>query len=123
VTTQRKQPQSIFPDYPHEQIVTQKDGSLTSAWFLSFSSLYQALQVNFKNEGIVLPPLTADNIATIQAIYTPLIGAPLPQNIPDISGQTIFDSTNRVPKVFIITYDGATPPNIVTASWKTYVLM
>lgn len=123
MATQTKLPQSIFPDYPHEQQVVEKDGSFTSVWYLSLASLYQALQVNFKNEGILLPSLTADNIATIQAIYTPLIGAPLPQNIPDISGQTIFDSTNRVPKVFIITYDGATPPNIVTASWKTYVLM
>jgi hypothetical protein len=99
-----------------------KEGNFMPLLDLAFGFLFQALQTNFKNEGIVFPPLTATQIATIQAIYTPLIGSPLPQNIPDISGQTIFDSTNRVPKQFIITYDGATPPNIVTASWMTFTL-
>ncbi len=123
MTTQSKQPQSIFPDYPRDQPMVDKQGNLNPAWDLGFSSLFQALQKNYKNEGILLPPLTASEIATIQGIYTPLIGSPLPQNIPDISGQSIFDSTNRVPKVFIITYDGSTPPNITAASWKTYVLV
>lgn len=121
--SQRKFPQSIFPDFPHEQIAVGKDGSLTSAWNLSLSSLYQALQKNFKNEGIVFPPLTADQIATLQSLYTPYIGQPLPSNLPDISGQTVFDSSNRVPKQFIITFDGAVPPNVVTASWKTFTLV
>jgi hypothetical protein len=115
-------PQSIFPDFPHEQTVVEKDGGLTSAWNLSLSSLYQALQKNFKNEGIVFPPLTADQIATIQALYTPYIGQPLPSTLPDISGQTVFDSTNRVPKQFIITFDGAVPPNVMTAAWLTFTL-
>lgn len=123
MTTQTKQSQSIFPDYPREQNIVQKDGTITPRWGLALSSLFQALQVNFKNEGILFPALTATQIADIQAIYTPFIGSPLPQNIPDISGQSIFDSTNRVPKVFIITYDGSVPPNIATASWKTYVLI
>lgn len=122
MTTQSKLPQSIFPDYPREQPMVNKDGFTNPLWSLSLSALFQALQVNFKNEGILLPLLTATQITSIQNIYTPLIGAPLPQNIPDISGQTIFDSTNRVPKVFIITYDGATPPNITAASWKTYTV-
>ena len=117
-----KNPPTIFPDLPRESPAVDKQGDFSALWSLSLSSLFQGLQANFKNEGIVLPPLTATQIATIQAIYTPLIGTPLPQNIPDISGQTIFDSTNRVPKVFIITYDNATPPNITAASWKTYTL-
>lgn len=120
--SQRRFPQSIFPDFPHEQKAVEKDGGLTSAWNLSLSSLYQALQKNFKNEGIVFPPLTADQIATLLALYTPSIGLPLPTNLPDISGQTVFDSTNRVPKQFIITFDGAVPPNVVTAAWKTFTL-
>lgn len=123
MTTQTKQPQSIFPDYPRQTPAVDKSGNFNPLLDLGFSSLFQALQVNFKNEGIMLPPLNATEIATIQAIYTPLIGSPLPQNIPDISGQTIFDSTNRVPKVFIITYNGSSPPDILTASWKTYVLV
>lgn len=123
MTTQRKKLQSIFPDMPRLEKVMDEENELTPYWDLFFSSLSQALQNNFKSEGIVFPPLTASQIATIQAIYTPLIGSPLPPNIPDISGQTIFDSTNRVPKQFIITYDGSIPPNIVTASWKTFVLI
>jgi len=123
MTTQTKLPQSIFPDYPRDIPATTKEGNFTQPWSLAFNLLFQALQTNFKNEGILLPSLTLSQISTIEAIYTPLIGSPLPFNIPDISGQTIFDSTTRIPKVFIITYDGATPPNIVTASWKTYVLM
>jgi hypothetical protein len=131
MTGQTKQTQSIFPDFPRDPKVIDKDGGLTQQWHLGLSSLFQALQVNLKNEGFLLPSLTAAQIATIQAIYFPYIGHPLPQNdpsvtgqlnIPDISGQTVFDSTNRVPKVFIITYDGATPPNIVTAAWLTFTL-
>jgi len=113
-----KLPQSIFPDYPHEAVaITQ--GKFTSPWALSLQSLYQALQRNFKNEGILFPPLTAAQIATIQAIYTSYIGLPLPANIPDISGQTVFDSTNRVPKQFIITYSGT---NVATARWWTFTM-
>jgi hypothetical protein len=122
MTTQEKKPQSIFPDLPRESPVVDREGNFTAYWSLGLGALFQALQENFKNEGIVFPPLDADDIATIQAIYTPLIGSPLPQGIPDISGQTIFDSTNRVPKQFIITYDGSTPPNILTATWKTFTL-
>lgn len=127
---QTKQNQAIFPDYPREQPLIEKNGKLTTTWDMSLNSLYQALQNNFSNEGILFPALSATDIATIQSIYTPLIGQPLPQNvpgnngenIPDISGKTVFDSTNRVPKQFIITYDGSTPPNIVTAAWKTFTL-
>ena len=121
--TQGRKPVSLFPDYPRPQPAVQEGGAFTPALDLAFSYLFQALQRNFKNEGILLPPLTASEIATIESIYTPLIGSPLPINTPDISGQTIFDSTTRVPKVFIITYDAAVPPNILTAAWKTYALV
>lgn len=120
--SENKMPRGLFPDLPREAPAVDKDGNFTDLWSLGFASLFQALQTNWKNEGILFPPLSAANIATIQAIYTPLIGSPLPQNIPDISGQTVFDSTNRVPKQFIITYDASTPSNIVTASWKTFTL-
>jgi hypothetical protein len=128
MVAQTKLPQSIFPDLPRESPAVDKDGNFTMLWSLALSQLFQALQANFKNEGILFPPLTATQIATIQAIYAPYIGQPLPQNsmqqfIPDISGQTVFDSTNRVPKIFVITYDGSTPPNIVTASWMTFTLV
>ena len=115
--------QAIFPDYPRETPILDKEGNFMPLWDLGLSSLFQALQENYKNEGIIFPRLSAANIATIEAIYTPLIGSPLPQNIPDISGQTVFDTTNRVSKQFVITYDGATPPNIVTATWRTFVFL
>lgn len=120
MTNETRQPQSIFPDIPRESPVIDKNGDFTALWSLGFGSLFQALQENFKNEGIVFPPLNDTQIAQIQSIYTPLIGGKLPQGVPDISGQTIFDSTNRVPKQFIITYD--VDGNIVTASWKTFTL-
>jgi hypothetical protein len=109
--------QSIFPDLPREVPVIGQDGDFAPLWSLGLSSLFQALQENFKNEGILFPRLSAANIANIEAIYTPLIGALLPQNIPDISGQTVFDTTNRVSKQFVITYnlDGT----IATATWRT----
>lgn len=116
-------PPSIFPDLPREVPVIAENGDFSALWSLSFSSLFQALQENYKNEGIIFPRLTAAQIANIQAIYTPLIGSPLPQNIPDISGQTVFDTTNRVSKQFVITYDGSTPPNILTATWRQFVYL
>lgn len=115
--------QAIFPDLPRERPILDKDGDFSPLWSLGLSSLFQALQENFKNEGIIFPRLSAANIANIEAIYTPLIGGPLPQNIPDISGQTVFDTTNRVSKQFVITYDGAMPPNIVTATWRTFAFV
>jgi hypothetical protein len=115
--------QAIFPDLPREIPVFNEHGDFSPLWSLGLSSLFQALQENFKNEGIIFPRLSAANIAIIQAIYTPLIGTPLPQNIPDISGQTVFDTTNRVSKQFVITYDGAMPPNILTATWRQFVYL
>lgn len=129
--TQTRKPQSIFPDYPRDKQIVDNNKQLMPAWDLGLGSIFQALQKNFSNEGILFPSLTADQINTIQSIYTPYIGHPLPQNdptnrtqvfIPDISGQTVFDSTNRVPKQFIITYDASNPPNVVTAAWKTFTL-
>lgn len=112
-------PQSIFPDLPREiPVIDAKTGDFAPLWSLGLSSVFQALQDNFKNEGILFPRLTATQIANIQAIYTPLIGAPLPITIPDISGQTVFDTTNRVSKQFVITYDSSTPPKILAAQWN-----
>jgi hypothetical protein len=119
--TENLQLQAIFPDLPREVPVIGENGDFAPLWSLGLSSLFQALQENFKNEGIIFPRLSAANIATIQAIYTPLIGAPLPFNIPDISGQTVFDTDNRVSKQFVITYD--INGNIVTAAWRQFVYL
>lgn len=116
-------PQSIFPDLPRETPVINEEGDFAPLWSLGLAALFQALQTNFKNEGIIFPNLDAANIANIQALYTPYIGSPLPSTLPDISGQTVFDTNNRVSKQFVITYDGATPPNIVTAQWRQFVYL
>jgi hypothetical protein len=130
--TQTKALASIFPDLPREIPAVDKDGNFTALWSLGLSSLFQALQDNFSNEGITFPPLTSDQAATIQAIYAPYIGFPLPQDdpanntqifIPDISGKTIFNSTTRLPQQFIISYDASTPPNITSAKWWTFTLV
>lgn len=116
------QPSTLFPDLPRAAKIADKDGNINPDWSAGLAAIFQSLQKSFSNEGFKIPPLTDTQIAAIQSIYTPLIGGPLPFNVPDISGAMIFDSTNRVPKMYIITYDGATPPNIVTASWKTFTL-
>ncbi len=122
MTTQTKLPSSIFPNFPAGEPVVKQDGTLTDTWSYSLSDVYQGLQTNFSNEGIVFPPLSSDQLDQIESIYAPLVGYQLPQGTPDISGKTVFDTTYKVPKQFIITYDGATPPNIVTASWKTLLV-
>ncbi len=68
MTTQPKPKQSIFPDMPRSQRVVDENGNINYEWSLFFSQLSQALQVNFKNEGIVVPPLTAANIANLTNI-------------------------------------------------------
>lgn len=118
-------PKSIFPDLPRETPAVDKDGNFSSLWGLGFSSLFQALQTNYKNEGIIFPNLSAADIASIQSLYTPYIGFSLPANLPDISGQTVFDTDNRVSKQFVITYNNSTPPLILSAQWiiLSYMLL
>lgn len=125
MTTQKSTPQSIFPDVPRDPYAVDKQGNFTQSWMLAFSSLFQGLQKNYSNEGLRLPLLSATEMTTITALYTPYIGSPLPQNqsggtqifLPDISGAMVFDSTNRAANVFSITYDASTPPNVSTAGW------
>ena len=125
MTTQTSTPQAIFPDLPRDPHSIDDQGNFTQTWMLAFSSLFQGLQKNFSNEGLRLPLLSATEMATIAALYTPYIGSPLPQNqaggtqlfLPDISGAMVFDSTNRAANVFSITYDASTPPNVSTAGW------
>jgi hypothetical protein len=126
MTTQPKQSQSIFPDIPRDRPAVNKDGNFSQTWSLGFSNLFQALQKNFKNEGIVFPPLSPSQQSTIQGLYTSYIGgnySTLVQNLPDISGQTIFDDTNYLTKQFVIAQDNASPSKVLLAEWVPFAMM
>lgn len=116
---------SIFPDLPRETPVIDDQGNFSQLWSLGFASLFQALQKNYKNEGILIPPLTDDQAAEIEALYVPYYNPtpiPLPPGVPDISGQMIYNTTLTVPQIFIINFDGATPPNVTAARWWTFTI-
>src|ERR1700758_1120025 len=121
MTTQTALPQAIFPDLPRTNPEVDKQGNFSKDWSLGFSLLFQALQTNFSNEGIKFPALTAAQMADIAAMYTPYINQPLPQDqglqqtLPDISGATVFDVTNRMPNQFVLTYDASIPPKVASA--------
>ena len=74
MTTQTKIPQALFPDYPREVPTVDKNGNFNALMDWGLGNLFQTLQDNFKNEGIVFPQLNATQIETIQANYTSLIG-------------------------------------------------
>lgn len=116
---------ALFPDLPREIPAVNKDGNFNYLWSLGFSSLFQALQTNFKNEGILLPSLTttqANQIAANFAKYYTPNPIPLPPGIQDISGQMIYNKTLSVPQVFIISFDASTPPNVTAARWWTFTI-
>lgn len=105
---QTQQMQSIFPDIPRESPEVDKDGNLTPLWSLGFGALFQALQENFKSEGILFPPLAENNVAYIQSLYAQYIGGSydaLTQNLPDISGQTVYNLTTKTTNQFVINQD------------------
>lgn len=116
---------AIFPDLPREIPAVDKQGNFNSLWSLGLASLFQALQKNFKSEGIVLPSLTTDQANQIAALYTTYYNPtrrPLPPGIEDISGQMIYNTTIEIPQVFIISYDSSTPQNVTGARWWTFTI-
>jgi hypothetical protein len=117
--------QAIFPDLPRETPVLAENGDFAPLWSLGFSSLFQALQANFKSEGVLLPRLTtaqATNIASNYLQYFTPTPIPLPPGIQDISGQMIYNTTLQLPQIFIINFDGAVPPNVTGARWWTFTI-
>lgn len=121
---QTQQLQGLFPDIPREQPVVDKQGNFTDLWSLGFGALFQALQENFKSEGILFPPLSQNNVDVIQGLYTPYIGQSydsMSRILPDISGQTIYNQTTQATNQFIISQDGS---GIVTlAEWVAMAVM
>jgi hypothetical protein len=116
--------QAIFPDLPRESPVLNEKGDFMPLWDLGLSSLFQALQANFKNEGFLLPPLSAANMSTIQDLYQTYIGGSynsMTLALPDISGQTVYDSTTQITNQFIISQDNS--GNITLAQWVPLAVM
>ena len=102
---QTRKPQAIFPDLPRSNQIVDKDGYLNSDWQLFFSQLVMALQTNFKPEGIVVPPLSAANIANLG-------------NTTASVGNIIYDTTNNLFKGIELVTLG---PPVVTIT-KTFTL-
>lgn len=123
MTTQTKKPTALFPDIPRGQPIVDKNGQLTASWNFALNNVFQGLQTNYSNEGLLFPALSASDMATIQANYSTLINSELPQTLPDISGKTVFNTTTRSPYQFIITYDASTPPKISTAAWIQFTMI
>lgn len=123
---EQKQAQAIFPDLPRETPVLDKHGDFNPLWSLGLSSLFQALQDNYRNEGLVLPPLTADQMQTIQDAYTPYIGGTyetLAVNLRDLSGQTVFCSTTYMTNQFVIAVDSSPSPLVTLAEWVPFAML
>jgi hypothetical protein len=127
MTTQTKKPSAIFPDFPRDIYATTPERKLTTDWHLGLSALFQALQKNYKNEGILIPVLSDDDQTQIENIYQQFINKVLPTGFPDISGQMIFDgirydagATPRVPKIFVITYNANR--TVKEAEWKSFTI-
>lgn len=111
----------LFPDYPRETPLVDKDGMMMPLWDLGFGTLFQTLQKNYTNQGIQIPPLSATDIASIAGVYQQYVGVELPAGITDLTGLMVFDSTNLVPKIFIITYGAGNV--VVSAAWKTFTII
>lgn len=103
--TQTRKQQAIFPDLPRDKQVVDREGNITPHWDLYFQQLTMALQTNFKPEGIVVPPQSATNIASLG-------------DISGAIGNIIYDSTNNAFKGIILSSLG---PPIVTVT-KTFTL-
>lgn len=118
-----KKKQSIFPDFPRGTPTVDKGGNFTPNWHLGFSSLFQGLQRNFTNEGIQLPQLTSTELDSILENYTSVFGQKLGL-LPNISGKVVYDSSNNVPRIFVIIFVNNDPSGIVSsASWKTFTIV
>lgn len=120
-TIPAKKKQSIFPDFPRGTPVLNKTGGFTDNWHLGLSTIFQQLQKNFTNEGVQIPQLIYSDIQQIQEVYNPRLINKTLGNIPNISGKMVYDITNTVIKVFIITFATPDDPSseIQDAVWKT----
>lgn len=91
---------SIIPDLPRDVQMVDKTGNLTEHWKLYFEQLNQALQTNFKPEGILLPEQTAANINLLTSVNS--------------KANILYDTTNDV-------FRGNIQTGPSTYTWFTFV--
>lgn len=127
-TVQTKKKSPLFPDVPRGPKAINESGQFTEVWHLGFSSLFQALQKNFSNEGIQIPQLSTADLNTILEPYTRAAQQQKTlqeARLPNISGKKVFDYTAEAEKTFIINF--VTPGNestaVSAAAWKTVTLV
>lgn len=82
MATETIKQQAIFPDVPRNPQIVDDRGNITPQWYLFFQNLGQALQVNLKPEGFVIPDQPPANIALLTSTLS----------IANI----LYDSTNNV---------------------------
>lgn len=105
MTNQVQKQSAIFPDLPRDEVIANKDGTITSSWKLYFQQLTMALQTNFKPEGFVIPPKPTSDIVQLGGISESI-------------GNIIYDNTTNEFKGILLVSLG---PPIVTVT-KTFTL-
>lgn len=89
---------------------------LNDVWMNWFATFYQTLASYLTHNGIFVPRVTIDQI---NSINIPIVGRPI-GNFTNNSGQMVYDTTNSVPKIFVLQVNSA---GIVTFSgWKTFTI-
>lgn len=88
-------PFSIFPDLPRDHPLVNPDGTMSMYWLMFFDQLVLALQQYYSQEGIVVPQLSAADIALLTT---------------SVSGTVVYDSTNNEFK------------GNIAGTWKTFTL-
>lgn len=104
---------------PLYDALTMRGDILSNTWQMYIDILVNTLTQYLSRIGLHTPQLTATELLEVENQYTALIGFPLGE-LEDISGLQAFDTTNRLLKVFIITFAGA---NVATATWRTIQLV
>lgn len=89
-------PQTIFPSLPTNEPFVNKDGIVNPYWEQFFQQFITLMQTYFKNEGFVIPQLSAGDIAFLTGN----------ESIANI----IYDGTNNLFK------------GNIAGTWKTFTL-
>jgi hypothetical protein len=105
---QSPKPKAIFPDMPRDTPFVGENGMIAPQWKNFFDQWSLAMQTFFKNEGLVIPQLSASDIASLG-------------NTNASVGNILYDNTNNLFKGILLVTPGTltTPPVTIT---KTFTL-